>query len=134
MSKKARTLLIKYGVSLVACAVFVVMFLQEQGLETLTLRNQYRVLSDAFTVPGLLLIFSGLMVVVMNAGALDGISFVVTYAFKALIPGLHGTQQSYADYKAEKKEKKIKGYGFLFVVGGINVALSFVFLALFYSV
>ena len=38
----------------------------------------------------------------------------------------------YLDYVEERREKRVKGYSFLFIIGGSLLAISLVFLVLFY--
>lgn len=132
MSKKAKSRLLKYGISGIICVAFAVVSLVRYDLGSLERLDLYRVLSDAFAIPGLLMIFSGCFVALSNEGALDGVAFVLSYAFNALIPGRQNKTRKYSDYVEERRGKKVKGYGFLFIVGGICMAVALVFLILFY--
>lgn len=134
MSKTAKTRLLKYGLSTLFCLVMAGVYLLQFDFDKLTQLELYKALCDAFTFPGALLILVGLLLAVSNEGALDGIGYVLSYAVKMLIPGKHGQSKRYYDYVEEKRSKRVKGYGFLFIVGGISMAVALVFLALFYSV
>ncbi len=96
--------------------------------------EQYRLLCDAFTIPGMLFILSGCLIALGNAGALDALGYMAHYLAVTFLPGQKGKVESYYDYVQEKREKNTKGYAFLFAVGGIFMAIAVVFLALFYSV
>ena len=135
MSKRAKINLTKYGSAVLAVALLVVSYLQTNPIAGKPLVDQYRILSDAFSIPGLLLIFAGLLIWVSNAGALDAISYCLSTAITALIPGRRVLGfEKYGDYKERKSGKAIKGYGFLFVVGAAATAVSIVFVFLYESV
>ena len=61
----------------------------------------------------------------------------IAYAMKglarAVLPFYDKSDEKYYDYKTKREEKRFKGYGFIFVVGGIFTAISLVFTALYMS-
>ncbi len=134
MSKQIKVLLIKYG----SCAVFVGLlayaYIALRDFAGAELVDQYRMLCDAFTVPGILLLMFGAMIWSLNTGALDGITYAVTFAFRSLIPGGRYRDEKYADYVERQREKRVKGYGFLLISGGAAMAVALIFMALFYTV
>lgn len=94
--------------------------------------EKYRMLCDAFTFPGVLLMLSAALVALSNEGAFLGLGYVFGVALKGLI-GLGGRQERYADYVERKTEKgRAKGYGFMFFVGLGYFLLAILFLVLFY--
>lgn len=100
--------------------------------------DQYLMLSDAFTIPGVLLILLGCLIWATDLGGFYGIGFVVNYAKKSImsfvVPGALGDIENFHDYVERKKaEGRITGYGFLYIVGGIALAISFIFMYLFYQ-
>lgn len=129
---KARV--IRYLSAAVFCALLVWLYVSGRDPWTLPLVEQYRIWCDAFTIPGLLLVLAGCLVWISNKGALDGISYAVRGLFRVFIPGagLRQNMESYYDYLKRKEEKRIKGYGFLFAVGGVCLAAAAVFMILFY--
>ena len=141
MSNKYRVIstVIKYGIS--AALVFVLAYtfvaFRVEALSDLALLSDvelYRMLCDAFTIPGMLFLMAGLLMTVSNAGALDGVGCVVSNAVKMLIPGKAAKMERYKEYLDRKRENRPKGYGFLYVVGGATMAVAMVFLLLFYQV
>lgn len=134
MSKRIKVLLIKYG----SCAAFVgllaYLYISLRDFAGEELVEQYRILCDAFTIPGVLLIMFGAMIWALNTGALDGITYAVTFAFRSLIPGGRYRDEKFADYVERRREKRVKGYGFLLISGGAAMAIAMVFYALFYTV
>lgn len=131
MSSKVKSALLRYGISVGLCVICTVLMLTSSNLSGATLQETYRILSDAFSLPGLLVLFAGLLVWLSNEGALNGVTWMVTYAFKSLIPGLRGSRERYGDYVLRQQEKRVKGYGFLFLVGGVFLAIGIVFMILF---
>lgn len=134
MSEKGKTGSLKYGVTVGICALFTALYVFGKEPKTLGVQELMRVLCDGFTLPGILCLCGGGIVAVSNEGALDGIGYAVRYAVKMLIPGMGSRQKRYADFVAERREKRVRGYGFLFVVGLIWMALAALFLVLFYHV
>ena len=99
------------------------------------LTEKFRMISDALTIPGVLLVMAGCMLWASNQGALDGLGYVTSFMIRGLIPGGRGKKdERYADYVERKRSNPVRGYSFLFISGGIAIALSLVFVALFYLV
>lgn len=121
---------LKYGLCLLFIGALAVMFLSSRDLSDL--KTRYRLLCDAFTIPGVLLLCAGSLVWVSNLGALDGLAYGLRLAIRALIPRKRLEKEvSYHDFVTEKRAHPIRGYGFLLICGGISVAVSLVFLGLF---
>ena len=133
MSKGVKARLAKYCGSAVFAGFMAWLYISLRDFDGAKLADKYRMLSDAFTVPGILLLMFGCLVWVSNLGVLDGIAYAVNFAFRALIPGGRCRDEKYADYVERKRKNRMKGYGFLFVSGGVTVALAIVFMILFYS-
>ena len=134
MSKQARIRLIKYGAAAVFVGILAYIYIAERDFAGAALVEKYWMLCDALTIPGILLIMFGSMVWVANMGALDGIAYALTHTLRSLIPGMRaGADEKYADYVERRREKPVRGYGFLFVSGCITMAVALVFMALFFS-
>ena len=74
-----------------------------------TLADKYKYISDGFAIPGLLLTCSGLLLIISNEGAFDGISWGLRFAIKTLIPfGRHKKQESYGDFVEKEEVRKSK--------------------------
>ncbi len=135
MSKKTVSNLIKYGITAIAGALLAIAALRLRGFTGAEEpAEKYRLLCDAFTFPGVLLILTAALVALSNAGAFTGLGYMMSFAVRALIPGMgSGKQETYAEYLERKEEKgRAKGYGFLFHVGLVYFALAILFLVLFY--
>ena len=138
MSSTLKTNLLKYGTT---CAVGILMvwlyfWMRVESLSELMMLKPvelYQMICDAFTVPGMIIPLMGCMVWLSNEGALDGVSYAVSFAIRMLIPGMGGHER-YGDYLERKRANRVKGYGFLFIVGGVFLAVALTFLALYYFV
>ena len=95
--------------------------------------ERYQLLCDALTVPGVLLLCAGALIWVTNLGALDGLGYGLRLALRALIPGRRlQKEESYRDYVLGRQQKRVKGYGFLLISGAVTIAVSLIFLGLYY--
>lgn len=134
MSRKLRNNLLKYGIGILIGLLTVAAYLGNNPLDGQNTMQTYRILSDAFAVPGLLAILGGALMWVSANGALDGISYVLKYVVTRFNPFKRDPVGSYRDYVAEKDQKRTKGYGFLFLIGLLFLAVSVVFLYLYSNV
>ena len=134
--KKLRGTILKYGITAAVGALMAYGNMTLDGFWQATeTAARYRILCDAFTVPGLILVLSAVLVFVSNEGIFHGITYALTYALRMLIPGAAHKGERYGDYVERKREKgPIKRYGFLAIVGGAYLVLALIFLALYYSV
>ena len=95
--------------------------------------TQVRILCDALTVPGVLLLCAGGLLWASQRGALDGLSYGLTLAARGLIPGKRlRREESYREFVARKRCTRSGGYGFLLITGSVTTTLSLLFLALYY--
>ncbi len=136
--KKYAPTIIKYAVTVAIGAVMSCLILSNYEYAKVTdVVRKYKILCDAFSVPGILIMMLGCLVYLSNEGALDGVSFLVGSLFKRLFPfgqWREERHESYSEYVERKRAKRVKGYGFVFVVGAGFLAVSLIFYILFYSV
>ena len=127
--------LLKYGVAaLIGAAMSATYLILRDFTGSEPLADRYRMLCDAFTIPGMVLMLSAALVALSNAGSFTGIGYSVKHMFNQLIPGMGLQRETYADYLERREDKKVKGYGFLLQVGIVFMAVALVFYALFYRV
>ena len=135
MSKALQKNLKKYGISvglsLALAYLYAALRIDWENAEPVSL---YLTLCDAFTVPGLLLVMSGLLMTFSNAGAMDGLGYVVVNGLKMLIPGGGAKMEGFKEYLERRRNNRVKGYGFLYVTGFACLVIAGVFMILFYSV
>lgn len=131
MTREQRTRLLKYGITTVLTSAVVIWYAASRDVAQLEPLDRYRVLCDAFTLPGVFLMLAGLLMVMNDLGALDTLAYFGHYLLHTYLPVAFGKGQSYLDFMEERREKRHKGYGFLFIVGAAFTAVGVVFLILF---
>ena len=133
MSDRAKNFL-KYSITAMIGAVFASLVIELHAYaDAEAWSERFRILSDACTIPGVVILGIGALVMISNEGFFNGISYAVQYAVSMLIPGSNKKYEKYGDYVERKQEKgPIRGIAFLFVVGGVYLALGVLFTVLFY--
>ncbi len=128
--------LLKYLIAMAVGAVIVLMMLWGQGYFTETnWRQQCRLLCDAFTFSGLIIMLLCALVWVSNRGMFLGIGYAFGRLFHTLLPFLPKSKETYAEYRERKLERGgVHGYGFLFLTGLLYFAVAIVFLIIYYQI
>ena len=134
MSERLRNNLLKYGITGVVCIAIAALYCGLRDFSQLDLVNKYRTLCDAFTIPGLVSICVGILLWASNDGAFYGLGYCLDVAWKALLPGGRKKIEKYYDYVTRHKEKQVTGFGFLYVTGGVCLAIAAVCMVLFYRI
>ncbi len=136
MSSPLKKNLTKYAIgsaiALLMAYAFVALRVDFENPGETALVDWYLILCDAFTVPGLLYLMFGAFMSLSNAGAMDGLGYVTGNALKMLIPGVKNFER-YKEYLERRRENRVRGYGFLYGIGFACMAVSGVFMVLFYS-
>ena len=134
MSKNLRNNLLKYGIAaLVGGAMTYFTLWSYEYTAVVDTAEKLRLLGDAFTIPGVILIMVGFLVMVANGGFFNGISYAFSYAVRMLIPGANKDVGKYSDYVERRSKTPKMSFSFLFVVGGVFLAVAVVFVVLFYN-
>ena len=134
MNGKLKSALLKYGIAVLVAGVLTWAYLALRDFSSVKAAvDRYRLLCDAFTVPGVLLMLTAALIALTNEGALSGIGYMLGHAVRMLIPGMGARKdEKYADYIERKAGSKVKGYGFIFYTGAVWFAVGMIYLALFY--
>lgn len=120
---------IAFGLSLLLAAVYVLL----RDFGSLSWKERFLVLSDAFTVPGVLLLCIGGMCWISTKGGLDGMAYILKYVSSLLIPGRPFDGKKYADFLEEREGKRRSGFGYLLITGLVCLAITGVFMVLYYA-
>lgn len=136
MKLPQRKTVIKYGITITVAAFLGWMYLAIQKSEYGAFLDrapidQLRLLCDTFTIPGLMLMLSGLLVMVTNEGSLNGVKYLGHYMYHMFVPGKRDSTKRYADFVEEQSGKRVTGFGFLFVVGAACLAIALIFYILY---
>ncbi len=125
-----RKLLLKYGIATAVAGGMTALVLYLHGYaDAVTQADRYRILADAFTIPGVILVMVAALIWVSTFGFFDGLSYAARQ-FAGLFWPMFGKKHkhlTYYDYKVEREEKRFGGYGFLFFVGLAFVVVAVVF-------
>ena len=132
MSERLKTNLLKYGITGAVCLGLAALYCVLRDFGGMSVVEKYRALCDGFTIPGLIALCVGALLWVGNDGFFYGLGYCLDVARKALLPGGRRKMERYYDYVERHRQKKVTGYGFLFVCGGACMAIAIIFLALFY--
>lgn len=133
MSDRLKSILLRYGISMAAGGILAALTLNLHGYREMTeLVDQYRLLCDAFTIPGVILLMVGLLVWIAGEGMFDSLTYLgrsFFWMFNQAKP------VRYFDYIQEKRaNRKHIRCGFLLLSGAIYLAVALIFMALFYKV
>ena len=132
--KDGRKRLLKYSVAILCAAAFsfLILWLNEIG-DAEILSDKFKILSDAFTVPGVLLIMVGALIWTSTQGIFDGLGYSFGRIGSMFIPLYQKSFEhlTYYDYKMSKVDKRIKGYSFLFYVGIGFLVVGILFFVLY---
>ena len=129
-----RNTILKYSISFTILTGLLFLVISTRGIfsDDLDKVTVYRYLTDGFTLPGIIFILVGLLVLLTNQGSLTSITWALKRFFKALIPFANTKPGlSYQEYKDTRTP--ITGYSFLFISGFIYFGIGLIFLILFYS-
>ena len=129
MSEQSQKTLRKYLIASGAAVLAGLLIMWLQGFFSgLDVINQMRVLADAFSVPGVLLIMIGVLVWVGSEGLFDAFGYAFHHARAMFIPSFRAYRHvTFYDYKMEKAGKRPHGYSFLFFTGLGFLAIGIVF-------
>ena len=135
MIKPTKKQLIKYGAACGAGLAYAAYAVFSQDAFSQDLPEVMRILSDAFFLPGVLMILVGLLILVSNHGAFDSLAYTGKSLKRLFIPERPGEKRiGYREYVERRREKQVAGYSFLFFVGAALAAIGLIFMMVFYCV
>lgn len=135
MKKPTKKQLIKYGVASGIGLAYAIYAVVSQDGFSQELSSMLRILSDAFFLPGALMILSGLLMVVSNEGAFDALAYTGKSLKRLFVPERPGEKRvNYREYVEQRREKQATGFSFLFFVGGAFAVIGLIFMLVFYFI
>ena len=134
MNSNFTRIIMRYAITLGVGAgfVFLTLWLNDYSLLTESI-DKYRLLTDAFSIPGIVFIMVGCLVFVSTDGFFDMITFGLSRAKSMLIPFSKKSDESYYDYKQRKAKNRLSGYSFLFFCGLVYLVIASIFMILFFK-
>jgi len=130
VSNEKKDLLLKYAVCVGIALLITVAVFWSKGFFTDSASVNIQILSDGFSVSGILFSAIAGMMYVSGEGAFIGIGFALKNAVLAFIPGGRKRQERYADYRERKLGTLKKGSDHCILVTG----LTFLGLGILFSV
>lgn len=123
--------------ALIGLALGVAVLMTEDIFSAETTLDILRILTDAFTVPGLLLMGAAGLVFGSERGAFDGVGYGLHIAVGHFVPGASSLEkpESFYDYVERKREKNKKGSSLapcLFFTGLAFFLVSLVLLVVYF--
>ncbi len=102
---------------------------QKNIFDQTELATIFHILCDAFFVPGVLLVCSGLLIFSTNEGTFDGMVYAVKSFVNMFRKNNLKQYDTYYDYKASRTNRDIK-FGYLIYCGLFFIAVSLIMLYL----
>ena len=126
---------LKYIAVLLLCSAMTVWYVSSQGLAGKKTAEQYRILADGFTIPGLIITGFGIMMIISDTGTLDGVVFGMQQAFRMLTFQFlsKNKPQNYGEFKDKREEmrrlRRLRGggFGYIVITGGAFLAAALLF-------
>lgn len=135
MNEKNISIIKRYAITATIGTAITVLTLYLRDFSTQTeLAERYRILADAFSIPGVLMIMIWCMVAVSTTGFFDMISYGLSSFGRALIPFYKKEHENFYDYKTRKNSERFSDYGFILIVGIVFTVVALIFTVLFYTV
>ncbi len=135
--KKIKSTILKYAACIVPGGLISYIVIDQYGYAYAAKDfERYRILCDAFTIPGVVLVMIFLLLLIANTGFFDGIGYMMRTAVRKLVPFLsaHDKMEKYYDYTERKKNSRIKGVGFILISGLLFLVVAGFFMVRFYQV
>ena len=139
MKDKNKALLTKYITCFIVASLITFVIFWIRGFFTDSIAVNIQILSDGFSVSGILmLIFAGMMFI-SSEGALIGIGFVLRNVFLSLIPMGRSKQEAYAQYRERKLSELKRSADHCILVTGlvfltIGIILTVICYVYFYNI
>lgn len=105
MKQENRELLIKYGISFGIASLISFFIISYKGFFTDSIAVNIQILSDAFSVSGMLFLFFAGMMYISGEGIFIGVGYVLRNVVQAFIPMGRRNHEVYAKYRERKLAK-----------------------------
>ena len=124
----------KYSIAVILGATLSIIALSLNGFfDTDVAIIQYKLLADALSAPGIIMILLPVLFWISGEGIFDGITYALASLGNMLTFRGMKKQEKFYDYKMRKAEKRVSGYWFILFIGLGFMLLSGIFIVLFYA-
>ena len=132
MKKSTQVNIYKIASALSLGGLAALYYIYSRWNDALTQAEAMCILCDAFSLPGMFMTLIAMLCSINYSGGLDTVAYLLSWLPRMIAPGVMGEPKHLIDFVEERRAKRKKGYGFLYVVGFIFLGISLVFLVLFY--
>lgn len=135
MKKKVTGLLLRYGITAMIAGLMTWLITNTYHLaEAQGKLERYRILCDAFTIPGVVFVMIGILIRLMDSGFIDGLTYAMRSLYRVFIPMGVREDEAFLDYVQRKREaRKARNTGFILHVGLVFMIPAIVYFILFYQ-
>ena len=134
MNQENKTALRNYAIGFGFEVLVAFLVIWSKGFFTDSIAVNIQILSDGFTVSGLMFLFFAGMMFVSGEGALIGVTFVFRNVVLWFVPGGRFRQETYRDYRERKiSEAKKSGDHCVSLTGLLFFAIGVVFTVIWYT-
>ena len=139
LKENNKSLLVKYGICFAVAALIAFIIFWMKGFFTERIDVNLQILSDGFSISGMLFLFIAGMMFISGEGGLIGVSFVFRSVALIFIPMGRKKHETYDKYRERKLgEIKKSGDSCFLVTGllffGIGVILTVIWYMNFYNI
>lgn len=119
--------------AVIGILIFVIIICTKSIWKCEEAKDVFRILSDAFFVPGVCLAGVGLLIFASNGGAFDMLAYAVIRFFDLFKRDVRNKKyKDFYEYREAKKDKK-RGMAFILIVGVIFIVLAAFMLIVYYQ-
>ncbi len=116
----------QYSVTVAIGLAVVIVFAYGMGLFNFESPAEcIRILSDAFAVPGIMMVAAAVLIWISSKGGYDAITFGFSYVKKMFTPKAK-LNESYYDYKMSREPKRLKTKFSVLWVGLVFIGIAFI--------
>lgn len=134
MKQETKLLLKKYGISCGIASLITFIIFWIRGFFTDSASVNIQILSDGFSISGMLFLFFAGMMYISGEGALIGIGFVMRTVVQTFVPMGRKNHIPYKEYREMKLgSKKKSGDHCIVITGLVFFVIGLVFTAIWYA-
>ena len=134
MDQDIKAILKKYGACFLIASLIAFVIFWIKGFFNHSIAVNIQILSDGFSIAGMLFLFFAGMMFISGEGALIGIGFVLKSIAQAFVPMGRKNHELYRDYRERKLGKpKTPGDHCILITGLIFFAIGMIFTIIWYT-
>ena len=119
VNQRLKSLLIKYSVCFCIASLISVLVFWSQGFFAHSVAVNIQILSDGFSIAGMVFLFAAGMTYISGEGALIGIGYIMKSVIQIFMPMGRKYQERYVDYRERKLAGKKASDDHCFLVIGL---------------